>query len=77
MNFDMKKLRRLMANLSDAKVEEKVQAASLVDASNALKAQEAVWKTSNESLNMHQKALDDFIREQTKVAEVTEPEAGA
>lgn len=63
--IDNEKLNRLLLNLTEAKAAERVEAAKLVDTSNAHKAQEVKWKNTNEVINVHQKALDDFIRDQT------------
>lgn len=76
---DHNKISRLLLNLTEAKAEEKRQAAALVTADAALKAQQETWRQANEALNVHQSALDTYLRDSTTEAAkriVGEPESG-
>lgn len=60
-----KRLEGLVVALTEAKAVELREARALVTTSEAHKAQEAKWKASNEAINVAQRALDNFIREET------------
>lgn len=61
--MDMNRLESLLATVTNMRAEEMRQADLLVKASDALKAQQAVWQAANTGLVAAQKAFDDYVRE--------------
>jgi hypothetical protein len=55
-----------MLALTEAKTNEKREAAKLVVTSEANKQQGAIWHQANEGLNAAKKALDDYVRDETE-----------
>ena len=62
----MTRLETLMLALTEAKTNEKREAAKLVTISEARKQQDAIWLQANDGLNAAQKALDDYVRDETE-----------
>lgn len=63
---DMNRLEKLILALSEAKTNEKREAAKLVVVTAALKEQENIWQTANSGINAAKKALDDYLLETTE-----------
>ncbi len=62
----MTRLEKLMIAVIEAKTNEKREAAKLVAASRARDDQGVIWKQANDGLVAAQKALDDYILEETE-----------
>lgn len=60
-----KRLEALIIALTEAKSVEMREARELIVTSAAHKNQNAVWKASNEAINVAQQAVDAFIRDET------------
>jgi hypothetical protein len=63
--IDRDKLDRLLLNLAEAKAVERREAEKLVASEAAHKQQQATWREANEAVNVHQKAIDEFVRTET------------
>lgn len=63
---DMKRLEKLVLALSEAKTNEKREAAKLVVVGEAAKQQGEIWSSANEGLNAAKKALDEYLLETTE-----------
>lgn len=62
----MTRLEKLMIAVTEAKTNEKREAAKLVVVSRARDDQGVIWKQANDGLVAAQKALDDYILEETE-----------
>lgn len=63
---DMNRLEKLVLALSEAKTNEKREAAKLVVVGEALKQQQENWSVANKGLEAAKKAIDEYLLETTE-----------
>lgn len=78
---DMTRLEKLMLALSEAKTNEKREAAKLLVVSEAQKEQQEIWRIANAGIEAAKNAIDNYVRDETertaKSNIAAEREAGA